>query len=269
MYRPLPTLTGDISRRQRISYGAISGFAAGTICAFVASFINTWLYPDLPLYIAWPHVFVLWLVLAGTGTVLAGLAANQHDGWAGIVQAAFGMAVIGQLVALAPAITLNTLIFYLVIMLGLSIPMTAIFSPVAYLFLWLARRFVDLRNAKDPNGWRVLSVNIFLIILLGFLPGLYPKFDERAEQAVRMTHALLQEARQAAAADALPAALIGTEGLAEHKDQTYALSQAPSASSTTGLDVTAHYADGYTILCIVVLYPGSQPYVDTCEGRLP
>jgi MFS family permease len=268
-YQPLPTRTGDISRRQRITFAAISGFAAGTICALVSSFINVWLYPDLPVYVAWLQVFGSWLILAGAAAVFAGVAANQPDGWVGVVQAAFGMAVTALVVALAPAITLNTLVFYLVIMFALSIPITAIFSPVAFLFLWLARRFVEVREAGVQRGWKVLTVNIIFIIMLGFLPGLYSKFSKRAEQAVRMTHALFQEAAQAGSAGEYPSQLAVTDGFTEHRDQAYAFSQVDSVSSAVGVDVTAHYADGYAISCTVVLYPGSDPYINQCRGKQP
>ena len=93
--------------------------------------------------------------------------------------------------------------------------------------------------------------------------------DTRAEQGVRLVHGLLQDAVQVSSLNAVNKALLKTEGLAEHKEQSYALSQTPSVYSTVGVDVVAHYKDGYTILCTVILYPGSDPYISPCKGTLP
>jgi hypothetical protein len=255
-------LSSQMEKRQRILYAAISGFLAGTICALVSNFINVWLYPDLPIYVSWPAVLVSWALWAGAGCVLAGVAATSSDGWSGIVLAAFLMAATALIFTSVQE--MNNLLIGIIILLGLALPFAAIFAPVAYIFFWLSRRFMEARLLNGRERSKILVVNILVIILLGVLPGLYSKLNARTELAVRLTHDLLQGGTQA-----VPAQLVETEGFMEHRDQAYTLSQAPSVSSTEGVDVTAHYEDGYGILCAVILYPGSEPRVNPCKGLLP
>ena len=164
---------------------------------------------------------------------------------------------------------LDNIFLNLLILLGLSLPFTAMMTPLAYLFFWLTRRFIQ---ALSENGWargRIFFVNLLVIIVLGAIPGLYAKMDASAERGVRLVHDILQDAAQASSLDAVHNALLKTDGLAEHKDQPYTLSQAPSVYSTVGVDVVAHYEDGYTIFCTVILYPGSDPFISPCKGLLP
>jgi hypothetical protein len=254
--------SNQLEKRQRIIYAAISGFIAGTICAVVSSFINVWVYPDLPIYISWTGVFGLWALWAGAGCVLAGVAAISSEGWSSIILAAFLMAATALIFTSVSEMT--NLLIGMVILIALALPFTAIFAPVAYVFFWLSRRFMEARLLTGRERSKILVVNILVIILLGLLPGLYSKFNARTEQAVRLTHDLLQGSAQT-----LPPSLVKTEGFMEHRNQAYTLSQIPSVNSTEGVDVTAHYEDGYGILCTVILYPGSEPRVNPCKGLLP
>jgi hypothetical protein len=74
---------------------------------------------------------------------------------------------------------------------------------------------------------------------------------------------MLQSGAQASAPAAYPLQL-KTEGYTEHKDQAYTLSQKPSDSSTVGVDVTAHFEDGYELMCTVVLYNLDDPKIRPC-----
>ena len=110
-----------IERNQRIAYAAISDFAAGTICALVASFINIVLFPDLPLHMEWPHVLMLWSLWAGIGGLLAGVSAISSEGWTSILFAAFLMSAVILIVNFVQ--DMNSLFLNLLILLGLSIPL--------------------------------------------------------------------------------------------------------------------------------------------------
>lgn len=260
-------LKNNLERKQRVLFAALSGFIAGTTTALVSSFINTWLFPDLPLYLDWSSIFFVWGMWAVLGGILAGIAAFSSEGWKSILLSAFCM-------------TLTILIFNVlqsslspwlnvVVLVGLSLPFTAMMIPLAFLFFWLARRFVHAISARGWTRVKIYSVNFIVILVIGTLPGLYAKMNARAERGVRIIHRILQDAAQASSPDGFPKSLLKTEGFADHKDQSYTISQSPSAYSTVGVDVTAHYADGYTILCTIVLYPGSDPSIYPCKGQAP
>jgi hypothetical protein len=254
--------TRQLEKRQRILYAAISGFVVGTIAALASSFINVLVYPDLPIHTSWPQFFGLWALWAGVGAVLAGVAAISSEGWSTILLSAFLMATTVLVVNFVQGI--NSIFLNMLVLMGLALPFTAILTPVAYIFFWLARRFMEARLLTGVERSKIMAINILVIILVGLLPGLYSKFNVRAEQAIYIVHDMLQEGRQS-----VPVPLTKTEGFAEHRDQPYTLSQVKSVFSTVGIDVTAHYEDGYQILCTVILYSGSEPRMNPCKRISP
>ena len=253
--------------KQRVLFAALSGFIAGTTAALISSFINTWLFPDLSIHLEWTSIFFVWVLWAVLGGVLAGVAAFSSEGWKSVLLSALSMAV--TILVLNFMQSSESALLNAVVLIGLSLPFTAMMTPLAFLFFWLAYRFVQAMSLKGWARWKIFLVNFIIILVLGTIPGMYAKMNARAEQGVRVIHGILQDAAQASSPDAVHKSLLKTEGFADHKDQPYTLSQVPSVYSTVGVDVTAYYDDGYTILCTVVLYPGSDPSIIPCKGQAP
>lgn len=260
-------IPNHVERNRRVMYGALSGFLVGTICALVSTFINTLLYPDLPIYMSWPGAFKLWLLWAVLGTVLAGVSALSSEGWSSILLSAFLMTL--TILLLNFVDDLSLLFLNLIIILGLSLPLTAIMLPLAYLFFWLSRRFMEAETLVAWERRKIILVNVLVILGLGILPGVYARFNVRAERGMTLIHEMLQVGAQTDSMDAYPLQLRKTEGYTEHKDQPYTLSQKQSSYSTVGVDVTAHFEDGYELKCTVVLYTSQSPNINPCKGVLP
>lgn len=252
----------NLERKQRVLFAALSGFIAGTIVSIILGFINTWLFPDLPLYLNWASIFYGWVLWAVLGGILAGIAGFSSEGWKSVLLSAVCMAFTVLLLSFVQS-SESTILKFLVLV-GLLLPITAMMAPLAFLFFWLAHRFVQAVSVKGWGRVKIILINSIIILVIGALPGLYTRMNSRIEQGVRIIHGILQDAP-----DTVHKALLKTEGFAEHQDQPYTLSQAPSIHSTVGVDVTAHYEDGYTILCTVVLYPGSDPSIFPCKGQMP
>ncbi len=264
IFAPSSNTTSAAEKKERITYAAASGFVVGTICVAIGSFINSLLFPDLPLYIDWSNMFFLWMIWAVLGGALAGVAAISSEGWSSILLAAFLMAATILVINFVQG--MNSFFLNILVLLGLSMPFTAMMVPVAYIFFWLARRFVYASTYKGRERTNTLAINILIIIVLGMLPGLYSIFNSKTQTGLRLVHSMLQDA---AVSSDLATPLVKTEGFAEHQTQEYELSQVPSVYSTVGVDVTAHYEDGYTLKCTVVLYPGQDAYVSPCVGSTP
>jgi MFS family permease len=263
----LHSIQKRLETKKRVFFGALSGFIAGTIAALVSSFINTWVFPDLPLYLYWPAIFYAWVLWAILGGMLAGLSAFSAEGWASVLLSAVGMAFTILLLNIMQS-SEGTLL-KAVSLFGLLFPVAAMMSPLAFIFFWLARRFVGIVSATGWTRIKVILVNTIVILVIGVIPGAYARMNENTEKAVRIIHGMLQDAAKASSSEALNKAFAKTEGFAEHKGQPYALSQSPSVYSTVGVDVIAHYEDGYTIVCTVVMYPGNDPSIYPCKGQLP
>jgi hypothetical protein len=124
---------------------------------------------------------------------------------------------------------------------------------------------MEARLLSGRERSKILLGNVIVIVLLGLLAGLYSKYDGRAQRAVSLVHEMLQDR-----SDSIPVPLTRTEGFTEHRGQPYTLSQVDSVYSTVGVDVTAHYEDGYRVMCTVIQYEEDQePRMNPCKGYLP
>jgi MFS family permease len=260
------SMSTDPVRKKRMLFAALSGFIAGTIATLVSSYINTWFFPDLPFYFEWSSIFIAWLLWSVLGGLLAGVAGLSYEGWKGILFSALGMA--SSILLLNSIQSSESIMLKVIAFVGLLFPITAMVVPLAVIFFWLATRFVQVMSLAGWARWKIILVNSTVIVVLGLIPGVYAKMNSRAEQSVRLIHGILQNA-QTSQPDALPKVLLKTKGFSEHKNQPYTFSQVSSAYSTVGVDVLAHYKDGYTILCTVVLYPERDPYIYPCKGQIP
>jgi len=63
-------------------------------------------------------------------------------------------------------------------------------TPLAYVFFWLARRFMRVQDMQGWQRWKVLILNALIILALGTMPGLYSKFDDRAEQGLTIINGI-------------------------------------------------------------------------------
>ncbi len=268
LFPPSTNLPSHEERNRRVLYGVLSGFLVGTICILVNTFINTWLYPELPIYLSWPDAFKLWLIWATLGAVLAGVSALSSEGWFSILLSAFLM-TLTILIVNFRVNDLRSLFLNLLIIMGLSLPLTAVMLPLAFLFFWLSRRFMEAETLAGRERFRIILVNGLVILGLGFLPGLYARFNVRAEKGMTVIHEMLQTGAQVDTAEDYPVPLRKTEGYTEHKDHPYTLSQVKSSYSTVGVDVTVHYEDGYQLKCTVIMYSSQDPNINPCKAVLP
>ena len=55
------------------------------------------------------------------------------------------------------------------------------------------------------------------------------------------------------------------EGVLARQDLAYKLYQKRSATSTEGYDFRVEYEDGFGMLCTIVAYPGTKPFISGCE----
>lgn len=256
-----------LEKKRRITYAAMSGLTAGTLCALILIFINTWAYPDLPLYIDPFNALMLSLFWMAGLSLFAGGSAYTAEGWGSIIPSSILMGAAVLLLNFLQGT--SNLFLNVVVLAGLLIPFSGMLMPIGYLFFRLAERFIHARDLSGWARWRILIANALIIILLGALPGAYAKFNLRAEKSVYLVHAMLQENMRVNSPDALSKPLLNNQNFMEHRASPYTLSQAESRISTVGIDVTAHYADGYLIRCLVILYPDREPSISSCKEIQP
>lgn len=237
--------------------GAFYGFLIGSAFVVAGTTINRLLYPDLPLGMDWSLFAML------SGWVILGLA--LVGGIAFLFRDRLPSLIIGALVA--GFIALVSALFFSAVSTGLKVivlifalvPMAAMCLPVAWILRWLSEKHEEgLRS--DQRSKTILPL-VLLAVLLGAGSGYFLKMSPRAAQATRFMHHLLQTAPGDS-----ESRLHQLAGFQNHMDMDYELFQQPSEASTEGFDVRAEYEDGYSLTCVVVIFPGREPRLSDCSS---
>ena len=243
---------------RRAIVGALYGLLVGTAFVLMSAFIDVLLHPNLPLGVDWTLMSTRW-VLIGLGLALIGaLTCLFNETWAGLLAGAItaGLLALTSALFLSPtstALKVMVLVFTLV-------PMAVMSLPIA----WILRLLTERHAAAIYSERSLARITLLIVITvaLGAAGGYFTKMPRSAATAVRYLHETLQSANvnETEEISELP-------GWQEHAGMDYELFQKKSESSTEGYDVLAEYEDGYTLQCIVVVYPGFNTNLSACESQ--
>lgn len=258
----LPTAE-DPDRLRRALAGAGIALFSGTLFVLVAGTIDHFAFQQFHMHIDWPHMAGAWLLYGLLFGVLCGLAALTAEVWPGVPLAAVGMAMAILITNIAQGKGEGLTNFLLLIIL--IIPLTGLMVPVAWVFRWLAGKSVQGLKSRGAARFGDFTLVLLIAILLGLTPGVLSRMNRSAQRAVLQVNTLLQQGAQTPAGGSYPGPLKSMPGYAAHAGAAYSLSQQRSIFSSEGFDVTAWFADGYTIQCVVVVYPGQDPYLRSCR----
>lgn len=249
------------SRFSPINYiliGVLYGFLVGSAFVIAGSLVDRLLYPDLPLGFDWSLFAMRWGWIALGLAIVGAIASLLNEKIPSLLIGA----VVAGVIALLSALFLSPVGMGLkvVVLIFTLIPMAAMSLPVA----WILRWFVDKHEqALEFNQQFVKIIPlVFLAILLGVGSGYFLKMSKRAVEATQFFDNLLQTAPQDAKSP-----LRDIPGIQSHMNMSYQLFQTRSETSTEGFDVRAEYPDGYSLTCVVVVYPGYKPYLSDCTSN--
>ena len=242
-------------RMRRAMFGASYGFLSGTAFAFIAAFIDVWLNPDLPLGLDW-SMFGTRLFFIGLGLALAGAVTCWWDEtWQGLLSGSVTSAALALIFALLSSEVGAGM--KLLVLAFILLPIAAMTLPIA----WFLRRLTERHAVALHSTWR--TARIAGLVLLAIAPGagggIFMKTSASELEATRFVHALLQSPT----AEKNPISKV--DGVQERFEVPYRLYQSSSVFSTEGYDIRIEYEDGFMVKCAVVLYPGRDPYISTCQ----
>jgi len=240
---------------RRATFGAFYGFLGGAAFVFMAAFIDILLNPDLPYGVDWSALATR-LPLIALGLALVGaVTCWWHEAWQGLLSGAAVAAALALIVALFSA-EITTGMKFIVLVFTL-VPIAAMTLPVAYLLRWVTERHAAVRQLK----WSSVRVAWLMVIVLavGTGCGYFMKTSARGLEAARLVQGFLQNPQQA------KNPFTKIEGVQAHQNSTYKLYQNKSAFSTEGFDIHIEYEDGFRLRCVVIAYPGTNPFVTGCN----
>lgn len=246
------------SRFRDIRYmllGALYGFLIGNAFVITGSVADRFLYPDLPLGMDWSLFAARWIWIAPGLAVIGAIATLFTEKLPSLLVGA----VTAGLLALLSALFLSpvTVGLKVIVLIFTLIPMAAMSLPVTLILRWLVDKH---ENILELHQRLIRTIPLILLaIVLGIGSGYFMKMSKRAVAATYFMHNLLQTAPEDAENPVRDVA-----GFDEHMGMRYRLFQQTSETSTEGFDVRAEYDDGYSVTCIVVVYPGRDPYLSDC-----
>ena len=246
-----------LQKIQRAMVGALYGLLAGTTFVLMSTFIDLLLYSDLPLGVDW-SIFASRWALIGLGLALIGaLTCFFSETWAGVLAGAVAASLLALTSALFSSPT--TAALKLIVLLFTLVPAAAMSLPIAWIFRRLAESHALALHLEQSTARIARLVLIAVVLGAGF--GYFAKMSRREVSALRFMHEALQTMDESPKPQ-----LRDLPGLREHGGMEYKLFQKESNLSTEGFDVRAEYNDGYIVQCVVVVYPGSSPYLSSCES---
>lgn len=240
----------------RAAFGAAYGLLGGTAFVTTATFVDILLNTDLPLAMDFNLLAVRWLLIAFGLALVGALTLWWNEIWSGLGSGAMTAGFLALASALyASNVSIN---MKLVVLVFALVPIAIVCLPIAWILRWLV---VKHWQFTDLNRSFIFKAGLIAIVLaLGAGPGYFMKMSPRALISTRYVHTLLQTT----ADEKNPIHAI--QGVPDHADMAYKLYQKKSDSSTEGFDIRAEYDDGYEIKCTIVLYPGMDPYLESCQS---
>lgn len=244
------------SSMKYVLVGAGYGLLGGISFVLMWAFVDIWLYPDLPIGVNWPQVAAQCAFFGLAFALIGAVTCLFSERWLGVAAGA----VVTGLLALASALYISSTGtgLKLILILFTLAPVAIMSLPIA----WTIRRLADKHaEAMDLSwSWARIMVLVIIAVALSAGAGYFMRMPPRAVLAMRLVHDRLQPASEerGEVANQLP-------DLQEHALIPYNLFEEPSDESTEGFDIRAEYEDGYTVQCVVVAYPGYNPYIRSCE----
>jgi len=265
-YKPLKEASLEESfesRRKRLLAGALYGFLGGTAFALFSGTFNALTHPDLPLYIDWGEILLVW---AGMGFGLAFFGALI--GWftetlKGIVVGSIAMSLTVVAVSLIQSSTQGAI--SVIVFVAITLPVAACCVPVAWALRWLGERHAQTLGKSNPERTRGIVMLAVIALSLGLVPAMFQRMSSRAESSIRLVNAWL---KQASFGETVDEGLL-LKSIPEfklHIGTDYKLSQRNSKIFTEGYDITILFSDGYKATCVVIAYGDQQPHIRECAA---
>ncbi len=249
--------------------GAIYCALAITCYVLVSSVINVIAFRDLHLGIDWTSLLIRWveygLALALAGALIGWFTETTE----GVVGGGLILAVIllvGSMVLSVISGRANTILGQSIITI---IPVLGSALLVAFVIRMAIKRHTDIMGKANAKTRRVQLVQLVsLVIIVGLIMGVFSLFGSSSQYAIRSLNNTLQNY----STDNLIESRFPYErlpGLKAHFGMDYSLYARTSSVMSGALDITIHFADGYSVTCVVPQMNSNEPILlDACsEGR--
>lgn len=240
---------------RRAIVGALYGLLAGTAFVLTSAFVDTLLHPNLPLGVDWTLMSTRWILIGLGLSVIGAATCWWNETWQGLLS---GAVVSGAIVLISSLFDSQIGVgMKLIVLVFTLMPITIMALPIAWLLRILAERHALASQSEQPAAR--LALLMLIAVILGAGSGFFTKMSPREVEVTRYVHELLQNP----ADENNP--IRNIEELQVHQGVPYKLYQTQSEFSTEGYDIRVEYEDGFVLQCVVVLYPGRDPYISTCK----
>jgi hypothetical protein len=252
-------------RSQRMIPAAAYGALIATAYVWALALVNVFTFPELPLGVDWLRVLGMWIGLSTGFAFFGAVAAWFTEEYAGIVGGGLIFTALLAIWFLLTARVQNSTITAQSIIT--TLPLAGVNMLGAWALRWAAKRYLAIKQEKDPGQQRrQLIKHSALILLMGLVPGLFGRMDTPAQRTLGQLHELLQAApNDPSVWPRLP--LRQVPALQDHFGVDYVFYARPSAAAVSTLDVTVKFDDGYLMTCQLPVSTSVSFITDCKEGK--
>jgi hypothetical protein len=254
-------------RSIRMLPGAIYSATAVITFLIVSSLINVIIFRNLHLAVDWIGLLLrcieFGLIMAAAGAIV-GWFTETYEGivYGGVVLAV--LIFLGNMAASTVSGRGGSLLGQSIIIVVL--PLVGAGILLAGAIRVALNRHVKIRQQEDPRIQHKQSIQLIaLVFLVGLVIGVFSLFGTTSLNAVRSLNSNLQNY----AADPMIEQRFPYErvpGLKAHFGMSYSLYARTAYTTADSLEITIHFADGYTVTCVVPLLGGNeQLLLNTCN----
>ena len=247
------------SKMRHARIGALFGLVAGIAFAVAASGVDFLLHRDLSLGFEFDFLFTSGLIVSAVLTMIGFVTCWAVETWRGLAYGALAtslVVLVGSLWQSGEA-TAGMKIIALAFTL---VPVAALALPISWTLRWLTERYARAHYARFSA--LKIALLVVMTLTLGATGGWFMRMPPRAVKAIRFLDGMIRDAP-----DREDNVLRQVAGFDVHLGANYTLYETPSTSSTEGFVVAAEYEDGFRLTCTVVVFPGSKPFLSSCNDE--
>ena len=251
-------------RSSRMLPGVLYGAIVATVFVLISSIINVLFFPDLHLAVDWIGFLIRWLEF-GIALALAGAIVGWFsEEYMGIVGGGIiltTLILIGNLIA---SLIGNGSATLMVQSFFTALPLIGVCIILAWALRTAINRHLHIKQHETPGmRWKMFVQMIFIVCLVGLIPGVFSRFGLSSENAIRTLNKSLQNTTTTPPLE-VRFPIANVPAIKGHIGMDYKMYTRTSSEVTGALDITIRFVDGYTITCIVPT-DSSSAYLDACN----
>jgi hypothetical protein len=252
-------------RRVRMFPGAVYAAFAALVYVLVSAFINVIFFPNLHLGVDWIILFTRLFQYTVAMGLVGAIVGWFTEEYMGVVGSGVIITIIVLIINLITSIMGGGNSSLTVQSFITALPLIGVGILLAWILRALINRHLFINGQETQSLRRRYFMQlIFIVFLLGFIPGVFARFGTSSEYAI----STLNESLQKVASDPsieVRFPMTKLPGFKAYFGMNYTLIARTSILEAGSMDITIRFQDGYSFTCLVPTESGYATFLQICN----